>query len=143
MVEEGQLFSLCWKLIVHLNWELKEDVPDKVNVPEPNRMRIRFRIFYQGNCNVVCPEVEGEVEEDNLDAAAVEVLALRGHQGAKDRVKGEDRDNDQPVQSVHCKELVHQGLQLSHGHLQQNLMLFENMGTKLTHLFNILTLITT
>ena len=51
---------------------------------------MRIRIPYQGNCNVVCPEVEGEVEEDNLDAAAVEVLALRGHQGAKDRVKSED-----------------------------------------------------
>ena len=50
---------------------------------------------------------EGEVEEDNLDAAAVEVLAVRGHQGAKDRVKGEDWDDNQAVESVHGKELVH------------------------------------
>ena len=35
--------------------------------------------------------------EDDLYAAAVEVLAVEGHQGAKDGVKGEDWDNNQSV----------------------------------------------
>ena len=62
----------------------------------------------QGNRDVVCPEVEGEIEEDDLDAAAVEALALQRHQGAKDRIQGENWNNDQSMQPVHCKELVHQ-----------------------------------
>ena len=40
----------------------------------------------QGNHNVVCPEVEREVEEDDLDASAVEVLVVQRHHGAKDGV---------------------------------------------------------
>ena len=32
LVEECLLLSLSWKLIVHLNWELEEDVPWKVHL---------------------------------------------------------------------------------------------------------------
>ena len=89
---------------MHLNRELEEDVPGKVNLARYGRMHqsfipngMRIRKPYQGNRNVVCPEVEGEVEEDNLDAAAVEVLAVEGHQGAKEGIKGEYWDNNQSV----------------------------------------------
>ena len=92
----------CTRALFQMGWGL-----DRVRRPD------------QGNRNVVGPEVEGEVEEDNLDAAAVEVLAVQGHQGAKDRVKGEDWDNNQAVESVHGKELVHHWLQLPQGHLQK------------------------
>ena len=92
----------CTRALFQMGWGL-----DRVRRPD------------QRNRNIVCPEVEGEVEEDNLDAAAVEVLAVQGHQGAKDGVKGEDWDDDQAVESVHGKEFVHEWLQFPQGHLQK------------------------
>ena len=34
LVEEGQLLSLCWELVVHLDRELEEDVPGKMHLKE-------------------------------------------------------------------------------------------------------------
>ena len=45
----------------------------------------------------VCPEVEGEIEEDDVDAATVEHLDVDGHQEAKDWIESQDGNDDQTV----------------------------------------------
>ena len=56
----------------------------------------------------VCPEVEGEVEKDDLDAATVEHLDVDRHQEAEDWIESQDGNDDQTVQTVGGKEFVHQ-----------------------------------
>ena len=45
----------------------------------------------------VCPEVEGEIEEDDVDAATVEHLDVDGHKEAKDWIESQDGNDDQTV----------------------------------------------
>ena len=45
----------------------------------------------------VCPEVEGEIEEDDLDAATVEHLDVDRHEEAKDWIESQDGNDDQAV----------------------------------------------
>ena len=67
------------------------------NVPETYSKWDRVKRPDQSNRNVVCPEVEGEVEEDDLDAATVEHLDVDGHEEAKDWIESQDGNDDQAV----------------------------------------------